>query len=341
MLTFPLYLLSFLISLITVGLLKQRFGQLLLDIPNDRSSHTQPTPRGGGLGFIIAFASISAIALSLFFFLQRPTFLLGLTPQQWLWLWTILIPLTVVGIFDDRQGVKASIRYLVQLLSAAIALSVFGAFPQPWLTTIGNLGTIIAFLLTLIGFTAFINFYNFMDGLDGLVAGVSAIQMAFLAIYLHEPFLWIFVAALLGFLWWNWSPAKIFMGDAGSTVLGSAIALSLLIPNIPTPQAWSAVAITFPLVGDAIYTLIRRLLRRENIFQAHRSHLYQRLQQQGWLHQQVALSYMSLTAISGVCIFLWDIIGAGMTLLLVISAIAIGETLLTRQFWTSTRPDEQ
>ncbi|MFW6316778.1 MAG: MraY family glycosyltransferase [Cyanobacteriota bacterium] len=340
MLTFPLYLLSFLISLITVGLFKQRFGQLLLDIPNDRSSHSQPTPRGGGLGFIIAFASISAIALSLFFFLQHSEFLFGLTHQQWLGLWSIFIPLTVVGIFDDRQGVKASIRYLVQLISGAIAVSIFGAFPQPWLTTSGNLGIIMAIALTLIGFTAFINFYNFMDGLDGLVAGVTAIQMAFLAMYLHEPFLWVFVAALLGFLWWNWSPAKIFMGDAGSTVLGSAIALSLLIPDVSTEQAWSALAITFPLVGDAIYTLIRRLLRGENIFQAHRSHLYQRLQQQGWLHQQVAIAYMSLTAISGICIFFWGMMGAGMTLLLVISAIAIGETILAGQFWTSTRSDQ-
>jgi UDP-N-acetylmuramyl pentapeptide phosphotransferase/UDP-N-acetylglucosamine-1-phosphate transferase len=142
--------------------------------------------------------------------------------------------------------------------------------------------------------------------------------------------LWVLVAALLGFLWWNWSPAKIFMGDAGSTVLGCAIALSLLIPSdLPTSQAWSAVAITLPLVGDAIYTLARRLSRKENIFQAHRSHLYQRLQQQGWSHQQVALSYMILTAISGICISFWGIMGAGITVLITISGIILGESQLS------------
>ena len=329
MVLISLCLLSFLLSLTTVALIKKRFSQLLLDIPNARSSHTQPTPRGGGLGFILAFAIISAIALLLSF--NQPTFLLGLTQQQWLGIWLVLTPLTIVGLIDDRQGVKARIRYLVQLISGAIAVSVFGSFPQPWLTTWGNLGVIVALTLTLIGFTAFINFYNFMDGLDGLVAGVSATQMAFLAIYLDQPFLWLLVAALIGFLWWNWSPAKIFMGDAGSTVLGSAIALSLLIPDLPTAKAWSAVAITLPLVGDAIYTLVRRLLRRENIFQAHRSHLYQRLQKQGCSHQQVALSYIIITAISAVCISLWGIVGAGITLFLVSSAIAIGEAMLTHQ----------
>jgi len=331
MVIFSFCLFSFLISLMTVALLKGRFRTIFLDIPNDRSAHQEPTPRGGGVGFIIAFAITSAIALLLSFFWQNSELLLGLTPQQWLIVWLIWSPLTITGILDDRQGVKASIRYLIQLLSAAIAVTAFEPFPQPWLTTIGNFGAIIAFILTLIGFTAFINFYNFMDGLDGLVAGVSLIQISFLAIFLNQPFLWILVAALLGFLWWNWSPAKIFMGDAGSTVLGSAIALSLLIPDIPTSKAWSAVAITLPLVGDAIYTLVRRLLRQENIFQAHRSHLYQRLEKQGWSHQQVALSYIVITAISAICISLWGIVGAGITLFLVSSAIAIGESFLSRQ----------
>ena len=84
-----------------------------------------------------------------------------------------------------------------------------------------------AIALTLIGITAFINFYNFMDGLDGLVAGTTAVQLGFLALYLHQPVLWLLVAALLGFLRWNWFPAQIFMGDAGSTVLGATVAIAL------------------------------------------------------------------------------------------------------------------
>lgn len=330
MVLFSLCFLGFALSLVTVAFLKRRFGQLLLDIPNDRSSHTQPTPRGGGLGFIIAFATTCAIALFLSFSLQCSDFRLNLTAQEWLFFSLPLIPLTVVGIIDDRQGVKASIRYLVQMLSAAIAVSLFHPFPQPWLNSFGNIGTIVAFFLTIIAFTAFINFYNFMDGLDGLVAGVTMVQMSFLAIYLHEPFLWVFVAALMGFLWWNWSPAQIFMGDAGSTVLGATISLSLLAPDLDAKTGWSAIAVMLPLVGDAIYTLVRRLLRQENIFQAHRTHLYQRLQKQGWSHQQVALAYMMLTALSAVLIGFWGLFGAGITVLVVIASIALGEVVLLK-----------
>ena len=330
MILFSLCCISLAISLFTVALLKNRFQQLFLDIPNNRSSHTQPTPRGGGLGFILAFAVTSAIALTFNGLFDHSDFLLGLTQQQWLFLWLILIPLTLVGIIDDRRGVKASIRYLVQMTSATMAVLIFNPFPQPWLTSWGEMGGMIAFVLTLIGFTAFINFYNFMDGLDGLVAGVCIVQMSFLALYLQQPFLWIFVAAVMGFLWWNWSPAKIFMGDAGSTVLGATIAIALLLPNAATAQAWSAMAIILPLVGDAIYTLARRLSRGENIFQAHRTHLYQRLQQQGWSHQQVALSYLALTAIGAILITFWGLLGAGLTLLIVVSAIIVTEVFLTR-----------
>ncbi len=97
-----LSLASFILSLITVALIKERFSQQLLDIPNECSSHTQPTSRGGGLGFIIAFAITSAIAAAL-----------GISSISLLSLWLVLIPLTIIGILDDRQGVPAAIRYLV------------------------------------------------------------------------------------------------------------------------------------------------------------------------------------------------------------------------------------
>lgn len=327
MLIFLLCLLSFLVSFTTVALIKQRFSQLLLDIPNERSSHSQPTPRGGGLGFIVGFVISSAIASSLAWNDPLPTFS-QTTLQTFLVLWLILIPLALIGIVDDRQDVPAALRYLIQIATAGIAVTYFQPFPQPWFMAFGLLGTITAFLLTLIGFTALINFYNFMDGLDGLVAGVSVIQLSFLAVYLDLSFLWLLVAALLGFLWWNWSPAKIFMGDAGSTVLGAVVAIALLFPNETTTQAWSAIAITLPLVGDAIYTICRRLLKGENIFRAHRTHLYQRLQQQGWSHRQVALTYMTLTTLATFWIQLWGLAGAGMTLAVVVSAIGCGEFLL-------------
>ena len=168
-----------------------------------------------------------------------------------------------------------------------------------------------------------------MDGLDGLVAGVTAVQLGFFALYLHQPLWWLLVAALLGFLWWNWSPAKIFMGDVGSTVLGGAVAISLLNTDNPT-QAWTAIAITLPLTADAIYTLIRRLMRRENIFKAHRSHLYQRLQQSGWSHRQVASPYLGCTVLIALRILGWGAMGAGIGLALVVVGMVGGEVYLGR-----------
>ncbi|NJL83605.1 MAG: glycosyltransferase family 4 protein [Chloroflexaceae bacterium] len=312
-------LISFWASLLAVFLIKQRWGQQLLDIPNQRSSHQQPTPRGGGLGFILPFALTSAIA--------------NLTESfsfPLLSLWLILAPLALIGILDDRQGVPARIRYLVQLTCAGMAIYWFGHFELPFLSNWGILGRIIAILLSAIGFTAYVNFYNFMDGLDGLVAGMTAVQLGFLAVYLNQPLWWLLVAALLGFLRWNWSPAQIFMGDAGSTVLGAVVAIALLRDGGNGIRAWSALAVTGPLVIDAIYTLCRRLLRGENIFQAHRTHLYQRLQVAGWSHAQVASTYIGINLLVALAIFLAGAIGAWLSVFGLILGLGLGECWFSR-----------
>ena len=326
---------SLLLGVFCVGFIKRQFSQKLLDIPNERSSHTQPTPRGGGLGFIIAFAVTGTIAavLASYFPQLLPSQLATLNP---IYLWFILTPLALIGIIDDRRGVPASMRYLVQLTVAGVAIAYFGSFPQPWLTPFGLVGQIIAVALTVIGMTALINFYNFMDGLDGLVAGVTTVQLSFLAYYLNQPIFWLLAAALSGFLWWNWSPAKIFMGDAGSTVLGASVAIALLNTHNDPIQAWSALAVTFPLLGDAIYTLIRRLMRGENIFKAHRTHLYQRLQQAGWSHAQVASTYIAATIVAILAITHFGLMGSGLSAIGVSVGIAMGEKYL-RSHRSSTR----
>jgi Fuc2NAc and GlcNAc transferase len=309
-LIYPLF--SLIISLITVKLIKDKFSHILQDIPNDRSSHTQPTPRGGGLGIIIAFALTSLI-----YNYQNPT---NIT-----WWWIILTPLVIVGIADDRYSLSAKIRYPIQLLVATAATLTLQPFPQPWLTPLGSLSHPTAIFLTIIGFTAIINFYNFLDGLDGLVASTTAIQLSFLAIYTHQPILWLLVTAILGFLYYNWSPAKIFMGDAGSTFLGAAIALSLLQANLTPTQSWTALSITTPLLLDAIYTITRRLLNQENIFQAHRSHIYQRLQQTGISHSTVAITYSLLTILTALLIFTFQEWGAVVSVITMTALIPISE----------------
>ncbi|MEA5421457.1 glycosyltransferase family 4 protein [Spirulina sp. CCNP1310] len=295
-------------------LIKEYLGQKFLDIPNDRSSHQQPTPRGGGLAFIVAF------------FLTNTSTPFPPNPPL-IPLWLILTPLTLIGILDDRHNLPARLRYLIQLSTAAIALTAFPPLPIPGLNSLGLTGQILAILLTAIAFTALINFYNFMDGLDGLVASLTAAQLAFLALYLQQPIWWLLVAALLGFLYWNWSPAKIFMGDVGSTVLGACTAIALLQSQTP-PQLWAALPIIFPLIGDAIYTLIRRLLNQENIFQAHRTHLYQRLHQSGWSHGQVAIAYLLLTALIALLITTSGSMGSLFSGGIVLGAIALTEYYL-------------
>jgi len=322
-----LTLLSFVIALVFTGWLKQVFQAALLDIPNDRSSHTQPTPRGGGLGFLVAFIVTALAAWVSHRVLPEAFGQLAPAPLQII---AVLVPLAVVGLVDDRRNVPAKVRYAVQLGAAAIALVCFGLpLPPEWMFM--PLVLIGFGAIALIGFTALVNFYNFMDGLDGLVASVTALQLAFLAVYLQQPVWGLLAAALLGFLWWNWSPAKIFMGDVGSTVLGASVAIALIAPTADPVRHVSALAITLPLTADAIYTLTRRLLKGENIFQAHRSHLYQRLQQSGWSHRQVAIAYLLWTALLAAFILMWQ--GWGSWLGLGVSGVFMvaGEYYLARR----------
>lgn len=322
-LPFFLSFLSFGVALLGVGFLKRYLQRHVLDIPNDRSSHSQPIPRGGGLGFIVAFALSIAIAQS---------FQNSLISLDRCLLWLALIPLVAIGALDDWRGVRASTRYVIQLIASTLVVIQCGAFLFPGSSEWGTMGAGVAMLLTVVGMTAAIDFYNFMDGLDGLVASVSAVQLGFLAIWFDEPALWLLVAALGGFLYWNWSPAKVFMGDVGSTFLGAAIAIAFLASNSDPIRTGSALAVTFPLMGDAFYTLIRRFLRGDNIFQAHRTHLYQRLQQAGWSHRQVALMYIALTALAASSVYGWGAWGAGMSLVGTIAAMMLGERyLLTLQ----------
>lgn len=283
---------SAILSALGIWVAIRKFGTQLVDMPNERSSHTLPKPRSGGIAFVAAFfvATLASVAL------------VG-EPEANVLIHTVvvLLPLWVLGIVDDIRGLSASFRYAVHLGVAIVAVAWFGplvgaeaALGSPWL----------AAAVAVVGMTALINFYNFMDGLDGLVGGTSAVQLAFFALYLHQPMWWLLVAAVGAFLLWNWPPARIFMGDSGSTVLGAAVAIALLRAEDST-ALFGAALVTIPLVGDATFTLTRRLIRRENIFEAHKSHLYQRLHQAGWSHGQVSSTYVVLTLTIAAAVWFW------------------------------------
>ena len=251
-------LLTWLLLWVLIPWLRRR----LLDQPNARSSHHIPTPRGGGVVFVLV-GSLLSLAL-------------GAGTSSWIPL--ICCPLALVGLLDDRFDLPAAWRYAAQVATAGVLVAM-AAVPLP----------IWALPLVLVAITAVINFTNFMDGLDGLVALCGVVLMASVG-------LWPVAGALLGFLAWNWSPAKVFMGDVGSTWIGAVFAGMVLQQPGPL-EAISLLLVGFPLLGDALICVLRRLRAGQPVFQAHRLHLFQRLQRGGWPHAKVSILYGSATVL--------------------------------------------
>jgi len=263
----------------------------LLDQPNARSSHSQPTPRGGGVAFVLVAAAASAIGWFGAVFSGQP----GLAGTQLAMaaLPLLALPLAAVGFLDDRHDLSSGLRYGVQLATALLVI-LASPLPLPWL----------GLPLVLIAATAVINFTNFMDGLDGLVAGCMAVALAAVALRHAAPWpIWALVGALLGFLLLNWSPAKVFMGDVGSTFLGAVFA-GLVLQAPSWLDAFGLLLVATPLLGDACLCVPRRLLAGQRVFQAHRLHLFQRLHQAGWPHACVSSLYIGATSVLAIAL-LW------------------------------------
>ena len=261
----------------------------LLDQPNARSSHSQPVPRGGGIAFVVVASASSGVAL-----FSGQAFACAVLP-------VLAVPLAVVGLLDDRLSLPSTWRYGVQLLTAFLMISysplVKGSIPT---AAAGDWLLLAGLTLLVIALTAIINFINFMDGLDGLVAGCMAVAIGALSVSLNSTWsLWALVGSLLGFLIWNWSPAKVFMGDVGSTFLGAVFA-GLVLQASSWIEAFGYLLVATPLLADACLCVPRRLLAGQRVFQAHRLHLFQRLQQAGWSHARVSLTYISGTALLAV-----------------------------------------
>jgi len=247
----------------------------LLNDPNHRSSHVQPTPNGGGLGIVIA-STVAGVWLA---WGQSQSILIAIA---------LAVPLALVGLLDDIRHLSARVRLGVQVAVCMGLLIALGTVPE---ITVGNVvlgGLALSGLLLLVG-VWWINLFNFMDGIDG-IAGVQAVFMLLAGAALTawgnpdatgSP-LWVLmlciVAATVGFLLLNWPPAKIFMGDTGSTWLGFMIfALALLTVQ----SGWLSYAVWLVLgavfVTDATITLLTRMARGERWYEAHRSHVYQSL----------------------------------------------------------------
>jgi UDP-N-acetylmuramyl pentapeptide phosphotransferase/UDP-N-acetylglucosamine-1-phosphate transferase len=278
----------------------------VFDIPNERSSHSKPTPRGGGLLIVLTALPAWLVYLSIarldWFNSAILAYLAG------------VVAIAFTSWRDDLKALPNWLRFGVHSTAALLAVIAIGhwkSFALPLVGTfeIGRLGIPLTFLW-IVGLT---NAYNFMDGIDGLAGGqaaIAALGWALLAWHYGQPFvvaLGLFLAAAaIGFLSFNWPPARIFMGDVGSAFLGYTFAvLPLLVSSVQSSLPLVAVVLVWPFVFDTSFTLMRRLRNREKIFVAHRSHLYQRLVISGLSHQAVTLLYLSLALINSVLALSW------------------------------------
>lgn len=280
-------LLAFGLSLAAVrALWGERLADLVLDVPNDRSLHERPTPRTGGLGLMAA----AALALAL----------LGTQPRA------IVVPaILLAGLFfiDDVRGLSVVTRFAAQFFAAIWFLAATG--PYSWLL----------WPLLVLGIVWSINLYNFMDGSNGLAGGMAMIGFATYAIAAAQAgsgdlalLAAIVAGAATGFLVWNFDPARIFLGDAGSIPLGfMAAAIGVLGWQRGIWPFWFPALVFATFIVDSGLTLAKRLIHRENPFQAHRSHYYQRLIRMGWSHRQLALNaYMLMAATAMSALWLRD-----------------------------------
>lgn len=269
----------------------------MLDLPSDRSSHSLPTPRGGGLAVVVGVLAAVAVGFGLAIVPLRLAAALGGGGLLVAW----------VGWQDDRRGVPARIRALVQCLAAVWAVAWLGGYPR--LAVAGppiGLG-VAGSLVAVVGIVWAVNLFNFMDGIDGLAGGeaVTVAGTGAVLFYLGRDAGGAVVSAsvataALAFLRWNWMPARIFLGDVGSNFLGFALAvLAIWSENSGGAPAilWGLAALVF--VADATITLLRRLARGENLVQAHRSHAYQRLVQCDWSHASVSAGVIGLNLLLG------------------------------------------
>ena len=313
---------SFGVCVIFTGLLvRQLIKNKVLDIPNERSSHFMPTPRGGGISII------SAIIIG---WLVDRVYTNTLNANDLIIIGTSVV-LAGVCFIDDVRGVPVSIKLIFQLLSVAPGLWILsetGGVFQEWLIPEVDLA------LTGVLWLWFINLFNFMDGIDGITGSQVAVLALGLATFsatgmisgdVLGPLLAL-LAAALGFLVWNWNPAQVFMGDVGSIPLGYLIGWLLLSITPEKLSFENVIVIIIILPGyylaDSSITLAIRILGGKNPFQAHRDHFYQKATRNGYSHARICCAIILTNLL--LLTITWTLAVSNPYLALIASGVAIG-----------------
>ena len=268
-----------------------------MDIPNERSSHITPTPRGGG----IAFVSTSLIGFLILLLND------ALNRTELLSLCCAGVIVAIAGHLDDRQKISgATVRLVLHAISAIILIVGVGIPAQISLFDRTVNTGIVGSILGVIYLVWLLNLFNFMDGTDGIAASEAifiALAGAFLNYHVlshanHSDAAIVLAASTFGFLLYNWSPAKIFMGDVGSGYLGIVVGgLSLMAAKQQHELLWVWIILLAVFVSDATITLIRRLARKQKPHVAHRSHAYQHLAIQFNSHAKVSLIVLAINVV--------------------------------------------
>ena len=276
---------------LTGRFLRFALARQILDVPNARSSHEIAAPRGGGIA--IAASVIAALLVLLAIRAVPARFAVGLLGGGAI--------VATIGMIDDARHVAARWRLLAHIVSAAWLLYWIGGLP-PGFSGGQDLGT-AGYLVGVLYIVWILNLTNFMDGIDGIAAiesvtvcvggAVIYILNGFRGEVLYTPL--VVATASLGFLKWNWPPARIFMGDVGSGFLGLALAACSLAAGLTESVLfWSWIILMGVFVVDATVTLIRRLIGRQKFYQAHRSHAYQHAAQRWGGHRPVTLTVAAI-----------------------------------------------
>lgn len=282
---------------LTALLRRYALARSLLDVPNARSSHSLPTPRGGGVAIVVAFLA----GLCLAFFAG-----LGIAAELFYALLGAGLGIALLGFLDDHGHIAARWRLLGHFLAAAWALYWLGGLPP--LAVFGGLLQLswIGHVLAAFYLVWLLNLYNFMDGIDG-IASVETICVCLGGAILYAlletslltdlPLLML-AASVLGFLLWNFPPARIFMGDAGSGFLGIVLGVLSLQAAWTNPLLlWAWLILLGVFIVDATLTLLRRLLRGEKVYEAHRSHAYQYASRRFGRHLPVTMAVAALNLV--------------------------------------------
>jgi Fuc2NAc and GlcNAc transferase len=267
----------------------------IMDIPNQRSSHSVPTPRGGGVALVVV--SILGLVLLALFGLANAKVVTGICGAGLL--------VAIVGFWDDHGHVAARWRLLIHAVAAIWGLVWLGGFPTINLLGFTIEGFLLGSALGILFLVWMLNLYNFMDGIDG-IAGCEAVTVCAggaLLYWLHGdvshagiPLL--LAAAVAGFLIWNFPPAKIFMGDAGSGYLGLVLGLLVLQAGwVSSDLLWGWLILLGVFIVDATFTLARRVLRGDKVYEAHRSHGYQYASRAIGRHLPVTLGVLAINLV--------------------------------------------